>query len=392
MGFMWKVKNKIVFLRNGFYQNKESGSKDKNALRFTHVTYCAVGNAGDTMLSQCVRREYLAQENVSAWNILQVTDAVTSRTIEEINNTAAIVIGGGGLFIGDTNKNNISGWQWPISKEQLEDIRCPIFIFSVGFNFFRGQPVSEIFKDNLEALIRKAAFVGLRNHGSVEAVRALLPDELKCKVVYQPCITTLISGLYHEKHMTYGKKVAYNVAFDRLEQRFGKNKDRVLKQIAKAAKEISDKGYEVYYVAHMKDDFQFISYLDNEKISYAIVDLTNALPFKIIDFYKKVDIILGMRGHAQMIPFGMNCGIITLGSHDKMKWFLEDIDQTNLYIELQNETDTISQRIVDCFEENYEGGNFEKTIENLKKAQLKLQTITENNFVTIHEVLEARHD
>ena len=41
---------------------------------------------------------------------------------------------------------------------------------------------------------------------------------------------------------------------------------------------------------------------------------------------------------------------------------------------------------------NYEGGNFEKTIENLKKAQLKLQTITENNFVTIHEVLEARHD
>ena len=147
-----------------------------------------------------------------------------------------------------------------------------------------------------------------------------------------------------------------------------------------------------YYVAHMKDDFQFISYLDNEKISYAIVDLTNALPFKIIDFYKKVDIILGMRGHAQMIPFGMNCGIITLGSHDKMKWILEDIDQTNLYIELQNETDTISQRIVDCFEENYEGGNFEKTIENLKKAQLKLQTITENNFVTIHEVLEARHD
>lgn len=60
----------------------------------------------------------------------------------------------------------------------------------------------------------------------------------------------------------------------------------------------------------MKDDFQFISYLDNEKISYAIVDLTNALPFKIIDFYKKVDIILGMRGHAQMIPFGMNCELL----------------------------------------------------------------------------------
>jgi len=119
MGFMWKVKNKIVFLRNGFYQNKESGSKDKNALRFTHVTYCAVGNAGDTMLSQCVRREYLAQENVSAWNILQVTDAVTSRTIEEINNTAAIVIGGGGLFIGDTNKNNISGWGGAASGSPL---------------------------------------------------------------------------------------------------------------------------------------------------------------------------------------------------------------------------------------------------------------------------------
>lgn len=392
MDFLWKVKNKIISLRNICYQAKESGSKDKNAVRFTHVTYCAVGNAGDTMLSQCVRREYLLQEKVSSWNILQVTAPVNAQTVDEINKTAAVVIGGGGLFIGDTNKNGISGWQWPISKPLLEKIKCPIFVFSVGFNYFRGQTVSELFKENLETLIRKADFVGLRNYGSVEAVRALLPEELKHKVVFQPCITTLISKLYREEHATYGKKVAYNVAFDRLEQRFGKNKEDVLRQIAKSAKAISDKGYEIYYVAHMKDDFQFLSYLNKEKVSYTKVDLTNALPPRIIEFYKKCDIVLGMRGHAQMIPFGMNCGIITLGSHDKMRWFLEDIGQTNLYVELQDETESICKRIIDCFENNYQDEFFEKTIGNLKEAQVKLQTITEKNFVTIHKALEVRHD
>ena len=389
MNILFRIKNKIIFLRNQIYKKNECGKVKEGNIRYSHVTYCAVGNAGDTMLSQCVRREFLQYENVENWNIIQVTDPVVEQTIEKINNTEALVIGGGGLFIEDTNPNSISGWQWPISEELLEKINCPVLIFSVGYNYFRGQKVSEFFRNNLDVLVRKASFVGLRNMGSVRAVQELLPQELKDKVVYQPCITTLISKLYKEMHEPYGRKIAYNIAFDRIEKRFGDNVELVLEQIAKSAKELSKQGYEITYVAHMREDFQFLKYLEKEKVDFKKVNLTNELPPKIISFYKKIDVVLGMRGHAQMIPFGMNCGIITLGSHDKMRWFLEDINQKELYIELQEDEKNICKRILKCFDKYYSEVAFLDTINNLKEAQNKLERITRDNFDDIHRVLKG---
>ena len=62
-----------------------------------------------------------------------------------------------------------------------------------------------------------------------------------------------------------------------------------------------------------------------------------------------MDCVIGMRGHAQMIPFGLNCEIISLGSHEKMKWFLQDINAEDWYIELREEPETIAKRIIELF-------------------------------------------
>lgn len=335
-------------IRNDIYKLKESGSLFHHSGRkAVHITYCLAQNAGDTVLSQCVRR-FLAFER---WNIKAVDQKVDNVLLAEINAADVLVIGGGGLFLPDTNPNSVSGWQWAVSEEQMKSIRVPIVIFSVGYNYFREQESTELFRNSLNCMVREAVFVGLRNRGSVRAVRNMLSEDLKDKVVYQPCTTTLIRKIYKVEAKKNTKTAAINIAYDREERRFGPYKDKILAQIVVAVCVIQKKGYQILYVAHCDDDLKFLPELDRAHIRYRVKNLTQSLPGEVIECYKNVDVTIGMRGHAQMIPFGIGGKIISLGTHDKMRWFLEDVNLMDCYVDLNQDMDCISDRIVQIFEE-----------------------------------------
>ncbi len=316
--------------RDSIYLRMQEGKKGKHP-QATHITYWRAQNAGDTMLSFCVR-QFLPIQN---WEIRTVTESINDDVIRQINETDLLVIGGGGLFLPDTNANSVSGWQWAISEEQLERIQVPIIVFSVGYNYFKGQKNSELFIRSINALVRKASFVGLRNMGSVKAIREILDDSLREKVVFQPCVTTVINKLFAVKKKENTRKVGVNIAFDREEQRYGAYKEIILEKIAKAVSEISQSGYKICYIAHCDEDLKFLEFLDRLNIDYKLYNLTCALPGEIVSCYHNMSIVLGMRGHAQMIPFGMGCRIISLGTHDKMKWFLEDIGAMEWYVDME---------------------------------------------------------
>lgn len=347
-----------------------SGERDY----ISHVTCCAVANAGDTMLSKCVRK-YM---DYPKWNIVDVRKKVTEETITKINKGKALIIGGGGLFLPDTNKNNISGWQWAISDEQLNRITVPIIVYSVGYNYFTGQETTEVFEHSLVKLIRKAEFVGLRNGGSIRTVKQIVGERLGEKIVYQPCITTLISKIYSLEKKNDSKMIGINMAFDRENLRFGDKKKEILSEVAIACKEIQDMGYQLLYIAHTDGDLRFLKYLDHYNISYDVENLTNEFPDKIIETYKKLQCVIGMRGHAQMIPFGVGCRIITLGTHNKMRWFLEDVNMQNDYIDLTENPRGISKRIISMFRKD----NIEDCMEmdvRIEVEKERLWEISEKN-------------
>lgn len=125
--YVWRIRRKI-------YYWTEKGKSKKTQL--SHVTYYAVGNAGDTVLSQCVRRTVNSWKE-SCWNLINVSDPVDAEIISSINRSSALIIGGGGLFLPDTNENDISGWQWVISDDLLESINVPIIVFTVGYNYYQ---------------------------------------------------------------------------------------------------------------------------------------------------------------------------------------------------------------------------------------------------------------
>lgn len=381
-----KVSNKIrtalyIAKQKPYIINESKGNGGQE--EWSHVTYCSVWNSGDTVLSQCVRRAFMNEEEIKKWNLISVSKTPTERDINRINDTAKVIIGGGGLFLPDTNANSVSGWQWAISQKQLGEIKVPLCVFSVGYNYFRGQTPTELFIDNINALVERADFFGLRNMGSVRAVRSLLKNGKENKVVYQPCTTTLIRKLYPNiPSKNKSNNVAINVAFDREKMRYGEHKDQILSQIATGMKIIEKKGYNIFCVLHCSSDDKFLPYLDNANVNYKIADLSREYPNKTFSFYNNMDTVFGMRGHAQMIPFGLNCEIISLGSHDKLRWFLEDIEAPDWYIELNSDPRNIADLMLHKFEEIHEN-NRDITREHLIFQQDKLWSITTRNIEII---------
>lgn len=341
----------------------------------THISAFSYGNAGDTLLPVVLRDLFSNTVGVKKWKNCNVHTFVDEKLVKSYNQSDLIVIGGGGLFLSDTMPNDVSGWQWNCSIDALTKINKPLVAFAIGYNRFRGQDdFKPIFTDHLNAFVDKAVFVGIRNHGSIEKLKPYLKtDELRNKLVYQPCMTTLIAKIYAD-YLQFDKKedfVAFNCAFDR--QSLRSSDDSYLKSIAKVALEFS-KLTSIKYYSHMPSDEKALPYFDELGIKYELVRLNNVK--QIVECYSKPRLVIGMRGHAQMIPFGCLTPIVSIISHDKMQWFLDDIEHPNWGADVLDPD--FEEKLLDASIQAY--NNYESRIQNLKIAQEKLWKITTDNL------------
>lgn len=287
-------------------------------------------NAGDLVLFEAVRATVDIGAD-SAWVLEHVRKPVGPAMVDQINRSAGIVIGGGGLFLVDNDESSLSGWQWPVSVEFLEKIEAPIAVFAVGYNRFRGQvEFPQAFVDSLTLLVEKSSFMGIRNRGSIAALSGYLPPELAAKLTYQPCATTVMQYLNmprgSEPAAPQDRRVlAVNAAFDRFGLRLKGRENDALAGIAAMAKRAQSAGWDIVVACHLFDDEAITPFLDQENVSYTVRHFTGVPTSEILSFYESVHLVAGMRGHAQMIPFGVGTPIISLVAHDKMGWFLDDI-------------------------------------------------------------------
>lgn len=373
------------------YPIKMGANYRKNAdIMLSHITLPSAGNAGDTALSTAVRDLFNEKLGSVSWKLQNVLLKITDKTIERLNNSDAIVIGGHGLFIPDTNANCISNWEFPCSEQQYDEIAKPIIVFAVGYNYFRGQERTELFESNIRKLVEKSAFFGLRNKGSVKEICSFLDDDLKKKVRYQPCPTMVARYIYPDlppKRKT--GKIAFNVALDRTKLRMGDNKDVILDQIANAMYQLKLKGYKIYFITHLCAEIPFLQYIKKYRFDYKFYDASTWDIKSLTSFYNEMDVVVGMRGHGIWIPFGVNCQIISLGNQNKTKWFLEDIDALDWFIDINVQPEKLSQTIINKFVDIYES-NYEETNRRLLEAQCQLWKVTCDNMEIIKKILHNR--
>ncbi|MFH8756763.1 polysaccharide pyruvyl transferase family protein [Streptomyces atroolivaceus] len=304
--------------------------------QLAHVALFADGqeNAGDKVLPEAVRMCFGSDTGPARWHERSVHRLVDEPALEELNARRGIVVGGGGLFLPDTAPNGNSGWQWNIADDVLARITAPLAVFAVGYNVFDGQRYRrERFAESLRALVGKSAFFGLRNQGSVDRVRELLPEELRDRVRYQPCPTTvarhLDPGLDDDLDDGAGRDdtVLINCAYDRAGLRFGHDYGHFLSETAAAVRAIGERA-EVRYAAHMPADEKFVHDLRREHgTALPVEPLYLFSNDRIRALYRRTRLVIGMRGHAGMIPFGCGTPIISLVSHPKLAYFLTDIDR-----------------------------------------------------------------
>ena len=317
---------------NAYVDPTGTESLTSSGYTFTHASYYVAkrGNFGDLILPWSVRRMVERQHPVADWQAQHVHRLVDDAAVERINATDGLFIGGGGLFLPDTMPNANSGWQWNIANDMLDKITAPIAVTAVGLNLFRGQEfVGDTFSKSLTKLVEKSTIFGLRNTGSVNRVRDMLPAELAEKVQFLPCPTTL-NGLlmpaFDGRGKTREKQVVHlNAAFDRPERRFGTDYGSFLAQIAHFIKGLPEH-VEVRCAAHLRFDEIIAKDLkDQHDITIEVDTLQNMTAQEGLELYAGSSLVIGMRGHAGMIPFGVGTPIISLVSHPKLQYFLDDI-------------------------------------------------------------------
>lgn len=355
----------------------------KGELKALHVSAFSYCNAGDTLLPVVLRDLFNQKIGIKTWDSVQVYKEVDGKLINKFNNCNFSVIGGGGLFLSDTQPNDVSGWQWNCSIPALLRIEKPIIVFAVGYNRFRGQEdFKPIFTQHLNAFVSKAEFVGIRNHGSIEKLKTYLEtDELKNKLTFQPCMTTLISKIYPDLAEYTAKEdcVAFNCAFDRKGLRSSDTK--YLESIAKVALEMS-KRTKIMYYSHMPSDNEILPYFDALNVPYELVKFKNVK--QIVTCYSKPRLVIGMRGHAQMIPFGCGTPILSIISHDKMQWFLDDINHPEWGADVLDAD--FEQKLLSKALSLY--SNYQECMHDIEIEKERLWDITMNNMNKIKNIIE----
>lgn len=288
------------------------------------------GNAGDKLLPESVRLAFGPDTSSRRWHPVHAHRLFDEEALKRVNERRGLVIGGGGLFIPDTMPNGNSAWQWNVPDDLLNRIDVPIAVFAVGFNAFDGQSYrAGRFRSSLQQLVERSSFFGLRNHGSIAKVRAMLPERLHDKVRFQPCPTTVTRQLVANWQDPAEREdtILINAAYDRAGLRFGHDYAYFLAQMAEAVRGLG-KLAEVQCAAHSLDDEKIAFDLRREHgISMPVIPMYNFENDEIRDLYARTKLVIGMRGHAGMIPFGCGTPIISLISHPKMAYFLSDIER-----------------------------------------------------------------
>lgn len=347
-------------------------------------------NAGDTILGQAT--EDLIDRD-AYWGRYHIYEGIPpDKLIQHINDKVdAVVIGGGGFIIPTfTKAAEISGWHCPLSLEQIKRIERPIICFGLGYNKFWGKTkFNELFKPNINELVRRSIFFGLRNHGSIEQLTPYIEPDLVHKLTYQPDPASLLLNLYPEYENTLPRynELAFQVALDSLGVRFSKSEvviQKTLKEIRRAIIELSH-NHDIKVVLHGVYDAQkkhlsdLYGGLDVKR--YPFVKLFFKPIHVIMDYYAGCPLTVAMRGHGQLIPFGLGNPFVSLVSHPKQEYFLKDV---GLNSSVRVREKNLSDRIIELVE-TLDDKSFR---EKIKVEREKLWQITQQNLTKIKTALK----
>ena len=270
--------------------------------------------------------------------------------IDKMNAEADLfVIGGGGLIFNRPEDHSVSGWQFNILQEDLARIEVPIVVYGIGYNRFPydRNDFPPVLDTHLRAVQERAALFSVRNPGPRREVVRRGLDPAKVRVVtdagaFAPCMPVEIPGLDRARPV-----IGLNVAGDRPQHRFpgstaspDDEERRAYAMLADALAQVAaEENAQVLFLPHLLEIDESPREIFRARLGANLICLKESLPQLyppaaatasfLVGAYDQCDVVIGMRGHACLLPYGRKVPFLALGSHAKTGFLLEDIGLPN---------------------------------------------------------------
>lgn len=361
--------------------------------RLLHLDLKTVYSYGDQLLFELVRQAF------NSWGggaYLELTtaspfrEAVTSSFVDDINeNFDGVVIGGGGIFPRRTNATPASGWQWNITVDLLKRLRKPIIVFGAGNPAqFDPERHNRVFRKHINQTMSQSVFFGLRSTGAVDDMRAWLDDPGSApQLTLQPCPTT-ISRVLLPGAAGHGpvadKRIGIQVGLEVAHVDSGLEPGAIFPRLRELISTLQEDGWDVEFLGHKRADMAFFQEYGAELglTGHRLYGSTKVL-FNGVRTYARLPIVLGARGHSQMIPFGLNNIPLSLSTNDKIRYFAHEIGHPEFLIDpWQSDFASAALTQVRAVEANRAALHAE-----LAATQRRFVDTTTSNLSTIYERL-----
>jgi len=330
------------------------------------------GNFGDSIIHKSIQSSLsqCSKYKIEFRNINCQQIEFTKDLIEEINREGdLLVIGGGGLVFYRPQDNSKSGWQWNIDIDLIDMIKVPFVVYGIGYNQFEydNSNFIPVTNSHLQKTVNLSTLFSVRDTGTKRELIARGCDENKIEVIpdsgmFLPANKIKVPGLRHGK-----LKVGINWTSDRENQTFpepwAQNREHFIKNLAGLCRHLIDKrNAQIFYISHMGSSFdkRIVDSLREllggnliviEEVLSSLFPANYEKAEKLVGVYRQMDIVLGMRGHANIVSFGQHVPFIPFGSHRKNRYLLEDIGESRYYIDVRKPELCTKERMVSLVED-----------------------------------------
>ncbi len=266
-----------------------------------------------------------------------------------------LLVGGGGMVFHRPEDDSQSGWQFNISFEGLDRLTLPLVVYGIGFNkfYFDDRGFKPQMNDHLKATQAKAALFSVRNQGTFDELVArglsaehmeIIPDP----GMFAPAAPVTLPGIAAEEF-----KLGLNWAGDRNSYRFPEpweeTRLKVVDALSAAIRRLLERqgGGRVVFIPHLSENIDSdVAPLFKERLGETFYNVEEELPYLypasqvqvplFTGLYKQMNLVVGMRGHSNIVPFGLGTPVVGLGSHNKNRFFLTQIGAENAMINTQS--------------------------------------------------------
>ena len=313
-------------------------------------------NYGDFVLLESIRENLEKQSDIPL-NFVNIDCQSTrffSELIDELNEKAdMLLIGGGGFIMNRHEDNSLSGWQWSIKNEDINRIKVPIVVYGIGYNkfYYDNRGFKEQMNESLLLTQNKAKLFSVRNNGTKEELinRGLNKDKIEVIPDSGMFITPLkINASFLKQNRML---IGLNFVSDRPQFTFpddyNQSKSEIMNELLKTCKYFIKKyNALILNIDHILGLDDEINDLFKRELGKDYLVLSEELPQIYLPslvnahflayIYQQMSFVIGMRGHSNIISFGMGTPFIAMGTHNKNRFFTKDIGEEKYLIDLRD--------------------------------------------------------